>query len=272
MPELPDVEAMRRYLIDRGLVGRKFTGAVLNWPRAVQGTSLEDLVLGILHKRVSDVERRAKYLMLRLDDGQSLVFHMRMTGSLLLEQADTPRHPMTRNFFPLDDDWHLLFVDPRKLGTIQLVADEASLVGNLGPEPLDDSFTHEVFMQRMERRKAPVKALLCEQSVIAGIGNIYADEILFASAVHPLTPGGSLTPEQGERMHAATVEILTQAIDKLAKIVAKGGPPTESAEGLGTLKIPRKANSPCTKCAEPIKRIIVRGRGAYFCPTCQQQK
>ena len=269
MPELPDVEAMRRYLIGRGLVGRKFTGAVLDWPKAVKGSSLEDLVLGILHKHVQDVARRAKFLMIRLDDGQSLVFHMRMTGSLLLEQGDTPRHPMTRNYFPLDDDWHLLFVDPRKLGTVQLVPDEAPLVGNLGPEPLDDSFTPEVFMQRLERRKAPVKALLCDQNVIAGIGNIYADEILFSAAIHPLTPGGSLTPKQGKLMHAATVDILNQAIDKLADLVSKGGPPTESAEGLGTLQVPRKANTPCTKCGDPIKRIIVRGRGAYFCPKCQ---
>ena len=271
MPELPDVEAMRRYLIGRGLVGRRFTGAVLDWPRAVQGTSLEDLVLGILHKNVDDVARRGKYLMLRLDDEQSLVFHMRMTGSLLLEQGDTPRHPMTRNYFPLDDGWHLLFVDPRKLGTVQLVDDEEPLVRGLGPEPLDHSFTPEVFMERMDRRKAPVKALLCEQSVIAGIGNIYADEILFASAVHPLTPGGSLSPKQGKAMHAATVEILNQAIDKLADIVSRGGPPTESAEGLGTLRMPRKANSPCTRCGQPVKRIIVRGRGAYFCPECQPE-
>ncbi len=270
MPELPDVEAMRRYLLGRGLVGRKFTGAVLDWPKAVKGSSLEDLVLGILHKNVQDVARRAKFLMIRLDDGQSLVFHMRMTGSLLLEQGDTPRHPMTRNYFPLDDEWHLLFVDPRKLGTVQLVTDEASLVGNLGPEPLDDSFTPEVLMQRLERRKAPVKALLCDQNVIAGIGNIYADEILFAASIHPLTPGGTLTLKQGNLMHAATVEILTKAIDKLEDLVSKGGPPTESAEGLGTLKVPRKASAPCTICGSPIQRIIVRGRGAYFCSKCQK--
>ena len=260
---------MRRYLIGRGLVGRKFTGAVLDWPRAVRGTSLEDLVLGILHKHVQNVARRGKYLMLRLDDGQSLAFHMRMTGSLLMERSSAPRHPMTRNFFPLDDDWHLLFVDPRKLGTVQLVSEEAALVGNLGPEPLDESFTPEVLMQRLERRKAPIKALLCEQSVIAGIGNIYADEILFSAAVHPLTPGGELSSKQGKSLHAATGQILTLAVDKLAKLVSKGGPPTESAEGLGTLKVPRKANEPCTMCGQPIQRIIVRGRGAYFCPNCQ---
>ncbi len=269
MPELPDVEAMRRYLAGRGLVGRKFTGAVLDWPRAVQGTSLEDLVLGILHKRVSEVGRRGKYLMVRLDDGQSLVFHMRMTGSLLLERTSTPRHPMTRNYFPLDDDWQLLFVDPRKLGTVQLVGDEAAVAGGLGPEPLDESFTAEVLMERLAKRKAPIKALLCDQNVIAGIGNIYADEILFAAGVNPLTPGGSLTPDQGELMQKATVVILTEAVDKLADLVAKGGPPTESAEGLGALMVPRKAKAACTKCGEAIQRIIVRGRGTYFCAKCQ---
>ena len=260
---------MRRYLLGRELVGRKFTGAVLDWPGAVQDDSLEDLVLGILHKIIQDVGRRGKYLMLRLDDGQSLVFHMRMTGSLLLEPGTTPRHPMTRNYFALDDDWFLLFVDPRKLGTIQLVPDESSVEEGLGPEPLDESFTPELFMEIMERRRAPIKALLCEQSVIAGIGNIYADEILFAASVNPLTPGGSLTPKQGALIHSATVSILNQAIDNLAEIVSKGGPPTESAEGLGTLKVPRKAKAPCTHCEQPIKRITVRGRSAYFCPKCQ---
>ena len=269
MPELPDVEAMRRYLLGRGLIGRRFTGAVLDWPGAVQGTSLEDLVLGILHRHVDDVGRRGKQLLMRLDDGQSLVFHMRMTGSLLLEQSSTPRHPMTRNVFPLDDDWFLLFVDPRKLGTVQLVGDEAEAVEGLGPEPLDDSFTPDAFMALMEKRKAPIKALLCEQSVIAGIGNIYADEILFAASVHPLTKGGDLKRKQIRAIHGATVEILSDAIERLEKLASKGGPPTESAEGLGMLKVPRKAKGICTICGKPIQRLIVRQRGTYFCPRCQ---
>ena len=121
---------------------------------------------------------------------------MRMTGSLLLEQSSTPRHPMTRNFFALDDDWFLLFVDPRKLGTVQLVSDETPVVGNLARNRWTNPSPRMCLWSGWNAARPPFKALLCEQSVIAGIGNIYADEILFDAAVHPLTPGGSLTPKQ----------------------------------------------------------------------------
>ncbi len=270
MPELPDVESMRRYLLGQGLVGRRFTGAVILWHKAIKGSSLEDFVLGITRRRIEQLDRRAKFLIFRLDDGQCLVFHMRMTGTLLLEPGSNARHPMTRNYFLLDDGRELRFVDPRKLGTLQLLEDEGQVTRNLGPEPLDPSFTAQMLMNRLKGRKAPIKALLCDQGVIAGIGNIYADEILFASAVHPLTPGGNLTHKQMKRMHQATVSILCKAIDNLADLAARGGPPTESAEGLSTLMVPRKKDEPCGVCGASIQRVPVRSRSTYFCLNCQR--
>ena len=270
MPELPDVEVMRRYLLGQGLVGRRFTGAVILWHKAIKGSSLEDFVLGITQRRIEEVDRRAKLLIVRLDDGQCLIFHMRMTGSLLLESSSIARHPMTRNYFLLDDGRELRFVDPRKLGTLRLLEDEGQATKNLGPEPLDPSFTPQVLMDRLKGRKAPIKALLCDQGVIAGIGNIYADEILFASAVHPLAPGGNLKTKQTKRMHQATVSILSKAIDNLADLASRGSPPTESVEGLSTLMVPRKKDEPCRVCAAPIQRVPVRGRSTYFCLNCQR--
>ena len=153
MPELPDVEVMRRYLLGQGLVGRRFTGAVILWHKAIKGSSLEDFVLGITQRLIEKIDRRAKLLIVRLDDGQSLIFHMRMTGSLLLEPGSSDRHPMTRNYFLLDDGRELRFVDPRKLGTLRLLEDEGQATNNLGPEPLDLSFTPQVLMDQANGSK-----------------------------------------------------------------------------------------------------------------------
>ncbi len=269
MPELPDVEAMRRYLVGCGLPGRSFTGAIILWPKAIKTPSLEDFVLGITDRRIEELDRRAKFLLFRLDDGQSLIVHLRMTGSLLVEPAFEPRHPMTRNYFTLDDGRELRFVDPRKLGMMWLVEDQSQVLKGLGPEPLEPSFTPQVLMEQLKGRKVPIKALLCDQAVVAGIGNIYADEILFASAIDPLTHGAELAPAQMERMYRAIVVILAQAIENLAPIVSKGGPPTESPEGLATLNVPRKEGQPCSQCGAPIQRVPVRGRSTYSCSKCQ---
>lgn len=269
MPELPDVEALRRYLVTQGLPGRTFTGATILWPRAVKTPPLEDFVLGVTHRRIVGLDRRAKFLLLRLDDGHTLIVHLRMTGSLLLEPAAAPRRPMTRSYFPLDDGRELRFVDPRKLGMLWLVASEGPLLDGLGPEPLESFFTPQVLQDRLNSRKVPVKALLCDQTVIAGIGNIYADEILHACAIHPLTLGSDLTAPQLAKVHQAIVNVLTKAIHQLDSIVARGGPPTESPEGLLTLRVPRREGQSCYQCGNKVRRVPVRGRSAYFCPQCQ---
>ena len=269
MPELPDVEALRRHLVAQGLPGRTFTGATILWPRAVKTPPLEDFVLGITGRRIDELGRRAKFLLLRLDNGQSLIVHLRMTGLLLLEPAAEPQHPMTRNYFSLDDGRELRFVDPRKLGMLWLVASEGQVLDGLGPEPLEPSFTSQVLQGRLNGRKAPVKALLCDQAIIAGIGNIYADEVLYASGIHPLTLGSDITTPQLAKMHQAIVDVLSKAIDRLATVVASAGPPTESQEGLLTLQVPRREGQSCYRCGDAIRRVPVRGRSTYFCPKCQ---
>ena len=180
MPELPDVEIVRRYLICQGLVGRTIAGAQILWPRAVRSPSVGDFRSGLSGRSITDIRRRGKYLILDLDGHPTLVLvlHLRMTGSLLVKEAglENPRH--TRNVLLLDGGAELCFVDPRKLGAMWLVTDEADVTGGLGPEPLDPAFSPEVLARRLSGRTAPIKALLCDQGIVAGIGNIYADEVL----------------------------------------------------------------------------------------------
>jgi formamidopyrimidine-DNA glycosylase len=271
MPELPDVEAVRRYLSARGLEGLAFTGATILWPKAIKTPSLEEFVLGITGRRIGPIGRRAKYLLFPLDDGQTLIAHLRMTGSLLVEPATQDRHPMTRNIFSLDDGRELRLVDPRKLGMVWLVQDTAQVLKGLGPEPLEPDFTPQALGAQLRGRKVPIKALLCDQAVVAGIGNIYADEVLFVSGVHPLTQGSEVTGDQVKKMHGVIIEILSWAIERMAPLVSRGGPPTESAEGLLALEVPRKRGGSCSWCDDPIVRVAVRGRSTYFCPRCQPQ-
>lgn len=271
MPELPDVEAIRRYLVAGGLVGRTVTGVDLLWPRAVRTPSPEEFSRDLPGRRIREVRRRGKHLVLALAERppRALVLHLRMTGSLLVHQAARERPRYTRNVLLLDGGLELCFVDPRKLGAMWLVLDEAEVLAGLGPEPLGPEFTPEALGQRLAGRDAPVKALLCDQAVVAGIGNIYADEVLFLAKVHPLTRGRDMSRAGTERLHEAIVVRLTQAIETLAPLVAGGGPPTETEGGLDALLVPRSEGAPCGRCGGTISRVPVRGRSTYFCPDCQ---
>ncbi len=270
MPELPDVEATRRYLISAGLPGRTIAGVELLWPGAVRRPSPKDFESGLAGRTVREVRRRAKYLVVELD-GPALVLHLRMTGSLLLSDTALERPRYTRNVFLLDAGRELRFVDPRKLGAMWLVRDESEVLGGLGPEPLDPAFTPEELQTRLAGRQAPAKALLCDQSLIAGIGNIYADEVLFQARVHPLRRGGDISKVEVARLHDAIVDRLREAVELLAPLVTGGGPPTESREGLAALLVQRSDGAGCSRCGGPISRVAVRGRSSYFCPSCQDR-
>ncbi len=275
MPELPDVEAMRHYLVSQGLVGRAFAGVELIWPGAVKAPSVEKFLQTIGGRQIEEISRRAKFLLFQLDAGLSLIVHLRMTGSLLVEDASVPRHPMTRNLFMLDDGRELRFVDPRKLGMLWLVEEPSKVLGGLGPEPLEPGFTPDVLAQRLEGRNVPIKALLCEQSVVAWLGNIYADEVLFAATVHPLRRAYELSSSDMERVHWAIIKVLTEATEKLALLPMTGpfryaeSPLTESKEGRQVLMLSRDKGAICPRCTTALQRVPVRGRSSYFCPSCQ---
>lgn len=268
MPELPDVEATRRYLLNAGIVGRTFAEVRLDWPRAVKHPDPQSFLRGLRDRTVEDIGRRAKYLLVRLD-GPTLIIHLRMTGSLVLAPPGEPPDRLVRTTFLLRDGGELRFRDPRKLGMMWLVDDPSPVLFHLGPEPLDPAFTPQALRQRLDR-KAPVKALLLEQDVVAGVGNIYADEVLWCARLHPQHPGHSLTDAEAKRLHGCLVIVLSEATEELVRLLPLEGPPSETEDGSSVLQVPRTEDAPCPRCGAPVRRTRIRGRSSYFCLRCQR--
>ncbi|MFQ6030952.1 MAG: bifunctional DNA-formamidopyrimidine glycosylase/DNA-(apurinic or apyrimidinic site) lyase [Dehalococcoidia bacterium] len=269
MPELPEVENTRRYLVEAGLVGRTITGASIGWPKSLKQPDLEDFLLDLPGRQVTEVGRRGKYLLVNLDTQDTLVLHLGMTGGLrIYPQSDEP-DPMVRHHFTLDDRWELRFVDPRKFGHIWLTKDWAATLPPFGPEPLEPNFTAEVLAGQLHGRNAPIKAILLEQSIIAGLGNLYADESLYLAGVHPLRPASELTAKEILGLRDSIVGSLSAALDLYDRSRVESGPIPPF--GLSTWTIPRKGGESCPTCGGAIAGIRVRGRGTYYCRGCQPE-
>lgn len=274
MPELPEVEHVARQLRET-LPGRRIVDVETRWERAIQGMTPDDLRAEVSERAIVDVGRRAKYLLLTLDDGRLLIIHRRMSGNLLLWASDEPEPPYARVIFTLDDGRRLVYTDPRKFGRVALASPEAlpAVFARLGPEPLEDAFTPEALVARLAGHARPIKATLLDQSVIAGLGNIYADESLFRAGIHPLRPAASLTRAEVARLHAGIRGALTTGI-------AHGGTTfgrhrdiyNEAGVNLEHVEVYRRAGLPCLRCGAPIERIVVAQRGTHFCPHCQPSR
>jgi len=269
MPELPEVETVKNELLPH-VIGRIITGITPFWEGIVREPSFEEFCSRIIGQKITGITRHGKYLFFSLSSDDLLIIHLKMTGSLIIGQnsSEPPKH--TRAIIHLDNDTSIFFRDPRKFGLMRLVRDKDSVINKLGPEPLEDDFTLQVLARLLARRKAPIKALLTDQALIAGIGNMYADEALFAARIHPLRSGESLTPEEIERLYHAIRRILWSAIDNKGASVANyfrpdGTPGTAHFE----FKVAHGTGKYCANCGSPITRIVVRNRGTYFCPRCQ---
>ena len=268
MPELPEVETIKNELLPY-VLGHRIIGVTLLWDGMVRGTSADEFCSRVVGREITGLDRRGKYLFFYLSGGEVLVMHMKMTGSLLIDPADDR---FTRAVFHLDDGTALHFWDLRKFGKMWLAPDESGVVGQLGPEPLDDTFTPAVLAERLRNRKAPVKPLLLDQSVIAGIGNMYADEALFDAKIHPLRPSGSLSQDEIVRLHASIRRVLRKALDSKGASVRNyirpdGSPGTAHDE----FSVAHGVGKNCPRCGTPIRRIVVRNRGTYLCPRCQPE-
>lgn len=270
MPELPEVETIKNELAPY-VTGRTITGVTLLWEGVVREPSPREFQTGIKGKTIARLVRRGKYLIFNLDGGAVLVIHLRMSGSLLLNPSSAELERFVRAIFDLDNGARLYFRDPRKFGRMWLVKDVNKIVGGLGPEPLEPDFTPEVLAKLLAKRTAPIKALLCDQALIAGIGNMYADEALFAAGIHPLRVGGSLTREEIERLYRAIREVLAAAIgNKGASIVNYYRPGGELGIAHFQFRVAHRRGELCPVCGTPVQRIVVRNRGTYFCPRCQR--
>jgi formamidopyrimidine-DNA glycosylase len=284
VPELPEVETTIRDLRPK-VVGRSFKWVELSIPRMVRFPSPDAFKAGLIGRTITAAERRGKFLLFPLDHG-AFVVHLMMGGALLrmdfkrevLAAAEPTttwmgRQPgkYTRLRFGLDDESELWLVNPRTLGGVWLVDDPAQVVGHLGPEPLDPSFTASKLADRLKGRSAPIKPLLLSQEVVAGIGNIYADESLFLAGIRPERPADELTLAEVKRLHASIVTALNKGVElrgtSLDDFVNPDG--TEGAHQT-QLNVFRRGGLPCPKCGTPVTRTFFRGRGTHFCPKCQK--
>ncbi len=271
MPELPEVENARRCLLRAELPGRVFTGANIGWTKSVKSPGLEDFVLGIQGAEVQGVHRRGKYILLPLLgqglEAQTLILHLGMSGGLSVQPRTQPTHPLVRHTFSLNDGRELRFEDGRKFGKIWLVSDPGEVLPPLSPEPLEGGLTPQLLAQSLEGRKAPIKALLLEQSIVAGMGNLYADESLFLAGINPTRSAAGLTGQEIGRLQRSIVTALTASIEKYENARDESWP--DPPRALTGWTHPRTVGAPCPRCGGPFTGTRVRGRGTYYCPKCQ---
>jgi formamidopyrimidine-DNA glycosylase len=269
MPELPEVETIKNELAP-DVTGRTITGVTIFWERMLRQPPLAEFEREIAGRKILKLGRRGKYLIFHLSGGKDLLFHLKMSGSLLTGKGEPPKY--TRAIIRLDDGTSIFFRDPRKFGTLQLVDDANSFLCKLGPEPLEPAFTARVLQDILCQRKAPVKAVLVDQAIIAGIGNMYADEALFSARIHPLRPARSLSTREIKRLHAAIREVLIAAIEsKGASVASYFRPGGQTGGAQNGFRVAHRGGQPCPICGGRVQRIVVRGRGTYFCPKCQPE-
>jgi formamidopyrimidine-DNA glycosylase len=271
MPELPEVETIRRQLAPH-LEGRTIAHAqILDW-RWTRPDPPESTAAGLAGRAVMRLGRHGKYLDWHLDGGAHLLVHLRMTGVLLFDPPVEPPHVRVR--FQLDAGHRLVYVDPRRFGTGHLlrstVARDAYLAQRVGIEPMTPEFTTAHLRALARSCRAPVKSFVLDQRRIAGVGNIYADEALFRAGIHPLRPAGRLTGRQIALLRDAIEDALSAGID------AKGATiddfrhidgATGSFQDL--FLVHRRAGEPCVRCGTTVRKLVVGGRGTYVCERCQ---
>lgn len=275
MPELPEVETVRRDLEAR-IVGRRIVACEVSpdAPRLVQLLTPAEFCRQLKGRSVAGLRRRGKYLIVDLDDGRAWVMHRRMSGNVLYRRPKDPPDDYVRATFDLDDGHQLRWADLRKFGTMWLVEDATMVMEALGPEPLDAAFTPAVLRERAGRRAAPIKSVLLDQSVVAGLGNLYSDEALHYARIHPLRPANRLKPDDWVRLHAGILEALRMGIEArgsslgttLRDHVNIEGDPGRNQE---TVQAYGREGEPCYRCGTLMRRIKVGGRSSVYCPKCQ---
>ena len=272
MPELPEVETIRRHLAPQ-LEGRSLERLTVLDPRWCEPAPPHDLHDATAGRRVERLARRGKYLVWELAGDVHLVMHLRMTGNLLLTAGgDLP--PYVRVTMELSSGESVLFTDPRRFGTgvVLLGSDarDAYFAARLGVEPLGPDFTPEALRALAAGRRAPVKAFLLTQERIAGVGNIYADEALFQARIHPLRPVGTLKRPQIAALRDAVVASLRAGIDARGASIDDFRHP-DGARGSfqDRFLVHRREGEPCPRCGGPIRKLRAAGRGTYVCERCQ---
>lgn len=271
MPELPEVETVRRQL-QALLPGRMVTDAWISpeAPNLLRGRAWDQFLALILGQRFENVRRRGKWLILDLSGDLLLVMHLRMTGRIFVRRPDDPPDPFLRARLTLDNGDELRWCDVRKFGTWNLVEDITEVTGAMGPEPLDSDFSAEALLAAAMGRRAPIKSLLLDQRRLAGLGNIYVDEALWRAAIHPRREAGSLTPAEAERLREAIVAVLLDSLESGGSSM-RDYLDTSGRRGRfqDRWQVYKREGEPCPRCGTPVAKTNVAGRGTRYCPLCQ---
>jgi formamidopyrimidine-DNA glycosylase len=273
VPELPEVETVRTRL-EPVLRGRRFESVAIHDPRLVRPYEPAEVAAELEGERVAAVERRGKYLIVRFESDRVLLIHLRMTGSLRHSSADLlPDDPHRRAVVRLDDGSDVAYRDVRRFGTWLVLEPgelEPYLSTRVGEEPLDALFTAARLGERLQKRRAPVKAALLDQRTLAGLGNIYVDEALWRARIHPLRPAESLDRNELRRLHRAIRAALEAGIARQGSTLRDYALPDGGSGSMQhEFKVYGRGGEPCDRCGTPIAKARVGGRGTWFCPHCQ---
>ena len=280
MPELPEVETVAGDL-RRHVLGATIVEARVGWVRTIRDGDPVAFAAGVRGRRIEAVGRRAKLIVVELSGDAILTIHLKMTGQLFVVPRDVPEDPHVRVVLDLDDGRAIRFRDIRKFGRIGLYRRHepggapldrsgADPFEALGPEPLDPAFDLRAFRRRIRGRRTRLKPLLTDQAVLAGVGNIYADEALWAARLHPLRSARSLRPGDERALYTELRRILAEAVARRGSSIDDYTAPDGDGAMQERLLVYQRTGEPCERCGRPIRRIVVGGRATHFCSWCQR--
>ncbi len=275
MPELPEVQTIVNDLNAANVAGKTIMGAKVFWPRTIAEPSASAFCRRIKGKKISAIRRRGKFIVFDFNKGDNLLLHLRMSGRLHLVPYDLPRQKHEYVILSLTDGRQLRFHDTRKFGRFYLTSDAQKILGRLGPEPLATGFTLKIFARSLSPRNRLLKPLLLDQTFIAGLGNIYVDEALWESKIHPRRIAASLSESEIRALHRAIPRVLKRGLKNLGTSLGTGQTNFYSiakhqGRNRDELKVFRRTDLPCPRCQATIRRLIVGQRSTHICPKCQK--
>ena len=269
MPELPEVQTVVNQ-IKSGLLNAKVDSITPLWPKVFHNFTIEEVKYKLKGKQIVNVNRRAKYIIITLSEN-IIAIHLRMTGKLyFLKKDETPKKHVTA-FLTLENGKRLAFDDVRKFGRIYLYKNLEPINVRHGPEPLENNFTSKTFIRLIRSKKRNIKALLLDQSMVAGLGNIYVDESLWKSRIHPNSISNKIPQIKIKDLYINIRTILIRAIQQNGTTIIDFSVNGESGKYTNELKIYGRENSKCFYCKSKVKKIRVSGRGTYICVKCQKK-
>ncbi len=277
MPELPEVQTVVNDLIAAGLPGAGIRKALVFWPRTVDRPDVTAFCRQLQGQTIQGISRRAKYIVMALTQGLYLLVHLRMTGRLhILHSTDVTPARHEHIILQLNDQRQLRFADTRKFGRLYLTTTPDDLLGALGPEPLDKSFTARHLFDLLQRRTTRLKPLLLNQHIIAGLGNIYVDEALWEAYLHPCRRSNTLSVKEAITLHRAMRKVLRSGLAHLGTSLGRGqtnffSVARRQGGNQHNLKVFRRQETPCQRCGVLITRQVVAQRSTFTCPACQPQ-